>query len=360
MATNSLLTNPPYKKVNPLSLLARLTNLEASKCLKISNGSTAWSIYIDHGKLIYAASSINPFGRLDNHLRRLNVQANSQISGSLNQVWVKARPRFEVSWWEYPLGARDYQAICWLVQQEGLKPTQAAKLIEALAEEVLTSLLGVAEGTCELVEQQHLHTLPKLCQLDLRTLIDSCQSRLHQQWLSAELRVSQSTSSFKQDKACCALNGINQLASRLPNAQSLLANPLQKAFQQDSDSQFKIPYKIACIDDSLAALKTIDAFLDNQIFKVVGMTNSVSALMQIIRTKPDLIFLDAAMPNLDGYELCSLLRQHAMLKQIPIIMATENNGFIDRLKTKFSGASASLVKPYTQSDLLELIGKFLS
>ena len=82
--------------------------------------------------------------------------------------------------------------------------------------------------------------------------------------------------------------------------------------------------------------------------------------MQMIRIKPDLIFLDAAMPNLDGYELCSLLRRYTVFKQTPIIVITENSGLMDRLKSNFSGASDSLAKPFTQPGWLKIISKFLN
>jgi chemotaxis family two-component system response regulator PixG len=49
--------------------------------------------------------------------------------------------------------------------------------------------------------------------------------------------------------------------------------------------------------------------------------------MQVVRIKPDLILLDVEMPNLDGYELCSLLRKHSLFKNTPIIMVTGNTGF---------------------------------
>ena len=82
--------------------------------------------------------------------------------------------------------------------------------------------------------------------------------------------------------------------------------------------------------------------------------------MQIIRSKPDLILLDVTMPNLDGYELCALLRRHPDFKNTPIVMVTGNTGLIDRARAKLVRASGYLTKPFEQSDLLKMVFQHLS
>jgi twitching motility two-component system response regulator PilG len=100
-------------------------------------------------------------------------------------------------------------------------------------------------------------------------------------------------------------------------------------------------------------------FLDESTFSVVMINDPVKALMQILRSKPDIILLDVEMPNLDGYELCSLLRRHSAFKNIPIIMVTGRTGFIDRAKAKMVRASGYLTKPFSQSDLLKMVFKHI-
>lgn len=121
----------------------------------------------------------------------------------------------------------------------------------------------------------------------------------------------------------------------------------------------KNTYTIACIDDSQTVLNSIKHFLDENTFSVVMINDPVKALMQILRSKPDLILLDVEMPSLDGYELCSLLRKHSAFKNIPIIMVTGRTGFIDRAKAKMVRSSGYLTKPFTQSELLKMVFKYL-
>ena len=72
----------------------------------------------------------------------------------------------------------DYQAICWLFSQKYLEPAQTASLIEELAKEVLESFLLLEAGTYEFLEQETLEELPKFCYLELRSLVEYCQKRL--------------------------------------------------------------------------------------------------------------------------------------------------------------------------------------
>lgn len=122
----------------------------------------------------------------------------------------------------------------------------------------------------------------------------------------------------------------------------------------------KSTYTIVCVDDSPTMLKEISYFLDDESFSVVTISDSVKALMQIVRLKPDLVLLDVRMSAIDGYELCRLLRNHSFFKSTPIIMVTGNTGLIDRVKARLVGASGYLTKPFTQSDLLKMVFRHLT
>jgi twitching motility two-component system response regulator PilG len=84
----------------------------------------------------------------------------------------------------------------------------------------------------------------------------------------------------------------------------------------------KKTYKIVCVDDSPTILKEISHFLDDESFSVFTIKDSIKALMQIVRLKPDLVLLDVNMAGIDGYELCRLLRNHSLFKKTPIVMVT--------------------------------------
>ena len=118
--------------------------------------------------------------------------------------------------------------------------------------------------------------------------------------------------------------------------------------------------KIVCIDDSPTILNEISRFLERDEFAVFPITEPLKALMKIIRIKPDLILLDVGMPNIDGYKLCSLIRKYSAFKDTPIVMVTGNKGLIDRAKARMAGATDYMTKPFTQSDLLDMVFRYLS
>jgi twitching motility two-component system response regulator PilG len=107
-------------------------------------------------------------------------------------------------------------------------------------------------------------------------------------------------------------------------------------------------------------LNEINRFLEDQNLSVFMINDSVKALVEIIRIKPDLILLDVGMPMVDGYKLCRLIRNHSLFKTTPVVMVTGNTGIIDRAKAKLVGATDYMTKPFTQSELLKMVFRYLT
>ncbi|NER78373.1 MAG: DUF4388 domain-containing protein, partial [Leptolyngbya sp. SIO1D8] len=118
------MTSYPYRspqELHLLSILAQAASRQASGCLRVTDTTNVWMLYIERGQLVYASSSLDPFGRLDRYLRRLSTQVPSLAS----PVRVQVRLLFERSF-EVEVGrSSDYDAICWLVEQKYLTPEQA-------------------------------------------------------------------------------------------------------------------------------------------------------------------------------------------------------------------------------------------
>ena len=360
MSTTPIDSYKIFQKLHPLSLLAQISSRRATGCLRVFTKTNSWSIYMEEGRLTYASCSDKLFERLDTYLQRLH----QQIPTLNSSCRVQMRMLFENQNKQESIYQADYQAICWLVDGDYITYHQAESLINELAHVVLESFLTIREGSYEFRSEHPLSELPSFCHLDLRSLIESVQKRLRNRRVSqapvkpedVSTVVSNTTELFAEEKAS------SNAEKNLPQPTDLRTVEDNKGSKNTNISQSTKErlYTVACIDDSLTILKSIERFLDEDKFSVVKINDPVKALMQILRSKPDLILLDVEMPNLDGYELCSLLRRHSAFKNIPIVMVTGRTGFIDRAKAKMVRSSGYLAKPFTQSELLKVVFKHIS
>jgi two-component system, chemotaxis family, response regulator PixG len=349
-----------FQKLQPLSLLKKITSKSVTGCLQVFSTSGSWSIYIEEGKLIYACYSEKMFEPLYRNLQRLSKQIPSIPKGIDEQL----RAIFETGIENQAIPNPDYLAICWLVNQKYITSAQAGILIEQLALEFLESFLSLEEGSYEFVPESFLDDLPKFCYLNLRLLVEQCQKYKGESAGGRDASPStENNSSFSQRQ------NPSQPFVKVPSPSRTGSSQVAESHYSSNHPQHrdqniqqgsppineKKTYTIFCIDDSPSVLNAIKNFLDEQMFAVVGVTDSLKALMEILRTKPDLILLDITMPNLDGYELCSLLRKHSQFKNTPVIMVTGKTGLIDRAKARMVKASGYLTKPFNQGDLLKII-----
>ena len=102
---------------------------------------------------------------------------------------------------------------------------------------------------------------------------------------------------------------------------------------------------VAHIDDHALHGKMMGHILTHLHYRFIHLQDPVQALMGLIEHKPSLIFLDLAMPIINGYELCTQIRRVNSFKNIPIIIVSSNDGIVDRIQAKNVGASDFLAKP---------------
>ncbi|WYL95046.1 MAG: response regulator [Gloeotrichia echinulata IR180] len=340
-----------FQKLHPLSLLKKITHKSVTGCLQVFSTTGSWSIYVVEGKLIYACYSEQMFEPLYRHLQRLSQQVSTIPRGINEQL----RAIFETAIENEAIPNPDYLAICWLVKQKYISRSQAAILIEQLALEVLDSFLSLEVGSYEFIPESFLDDMPKFCYLNLRLLVERCQKRSQRESVQSPGARGEGTKFTRQTQPPSSKSHGNQAQESLNRSPNNAEHEHHRFVRISPPSSERKIYTIFCIDDSPSVLNTIRSFLDEQIFSVVGVTDPLKALMEIIRTKPDIILLDVSMPNLDGYELCSLLRKHSHFKNIPVIMVTGKTGLIDRAKAKMVRASGYLTKPFNQGDLLKTI-----
>ncbi len=113
--------------------------------------------------------------------------------------------------------------------------------------------------------------------------------------------------------------------------------------------------EILIVDDIPGNLNFVSDILYNEGFRIIVATNGQDAI-DITREKhPDLILLDVAMPLMDGYEVCRILKEDDSTREIPIIFLTAKGENEDILKGFESGAVDYISKPFNTSELISRV-----
>ena len=84
--------------------------------------------------------------------------------------------------------------------------------------------------------------------------------------------------------------------------------------------------KILVVDDVPENVRLMEAVLVPRGYEVVSATNGREALGVVAAESPDLILLDVMMPEMDGYAVCTHLREHEETAVLPVIMVTSSIG----------------------------------
>ncbi len=106
---------------------------------------------------------------------------------------------------------------------------------------------------------------------------------------------------------------------------------------------------ILVVDDEVSILRYVGACLRKQGFEIITANNGEEALVKAEKENPVLILLDIMMPKMDGFAVCSRLREWT---QAPIIMLTARGDEQDKVKCLDLGADDYITKPFGADELL--------
>jgi len=113
--------------------------------------------------------------------------------------------------------------------------------------------------------------------------------------------------------------------------------------------------KVLLVDDDVMIILSFRNVIKNAGFELETATRGKEALEKIQQSPPDVIILDAIMPEMNGFEVARKLKADNDLKKIPIIMLTGLKSPSDATDARMAGADDVLVKPVGPAKLLERI-----
>jgi twitching motility two-component system response regulator PilH len=107
--------------------------------------------------------------------------------------------------------------------------------------------------------------------------------------------------------------------------------------------------KILICDDSPTDLANLKNALQSSQYLLLTASNGKEAVQKAKAERPDVIFLDIVMPDMDGYAACRTLRDDDETKDIPVIFVSSKNQKADRIWAQMQGAKDLIAKPYEAS-----------
>ena len=118
--------------------------------------------------------------------------------------------------------------------------------------------------------------------------------------------------------------------------------------------------KILIVDDEPDALEVLAFKLKEADYLVLSAQDGSCALTLARDERPALIVLDLMLPEVDGFEVCKILRRDPRTALIPILMLTARDAEIDRVLGLELGADDYVTKPFSPRELVLRIRKLLT
>src|SRR5215471_15915938 len=111
-------------------------------------------------------------------------------------------------------------------------------------------------------------------------------------------------------------------------------------------------YRVLVVEDDADINAILQESLRLAGYDVMGVLTGAAAMAEVERRCPDLILLDQMLPDLDGLELCRLLRGEPRTARVPIIFLTARATEAERVRGLSSGADDYVTKPFSMRELM--------
>ncbi|MBE9047980.1 response regulator [Pleurocapsales cyanobacterium LEGE 10410] len=403
------------------NVLSQLSHFQEHSCLQVVHNSTIFFIHFNEGKLIYATNSLAPFERLERHLRRLGNQ-NSQLDSSIIkqprlkfenglESYIQLPSDYQGIIWLSEQGYLDPQEAVTLLRRI---TREVFESFLCLSDAFQFKFVPKTEQMTELCRFDFKAYVGQ-CQKRLeawQAFSEKIWSSYQRPYLVTEKTQAIRNFTAEQNRTICKLlKGLNfrQISAILDRDELIIAKILYPSILdntivvrdpkppfdrlpklvltenifdltlqtseldwrgEDSGFQFNFhsqetahslesTWKVACVDNNPLTHLNLTSYLQQDLFITLTIQDALDAFAKLIEFQPHIILLGTNMANLDGSELCTLLRNHNDFKVVPIVMLDEVSQSVSQNKLKRMGATDSLTKPLKRTELLDMIWKYL-
>ena len=138
-------------------------------------------------------------------------------------------------------------------------------------------------------------------------------------------------------------------------AKQVLQPPPEKGAKQPPKK-----HRILIVDDSISIRKYVSGVLERGGYEAITANDGMDAWEKLQNQECGLVISDLEMPRMHGYELIAEIKKNARTRDIPVVFLTARAGEKHRRMGVELGAAAFLNKPFSEPELLHLIGELVS
>ncbi|AFZ02390.1 response regulator [Calothrix sp. PCC 6303] len=358
-----------------------------SKSYWYRNQQKCWLVFFEHGKIVYAIDGNHNLSRLQAYLRHYRLQvrlSKAKLAASLSS------------------SLPEYACLWLLISENTISLSQAHSIIHSFIQEAIFDLLSLYQGTFSFKSSSPL--TPQLATWETTALVAQIMPQV-QEWkqlypyidspeqlphIVDMLRLKASLPVKTVDKLQRWADGKTSLRqlSRYLNRDILTVaraiypyvhqgwlkmvyknsyNP-EAELKKQCNQQHRQELRIVCINDNASTSKSIESILRShnhqlhlqQSLQIHTFTNPFEALAHLFQIQPHLILCDIMMPELNGYEICAMLRHSEAFRYLPILMLLNKDSMIYNIKSTIAGATDYLITPFQDTELLILVNKYLT
>ena len=120
--------------------------------------------------------------------------------------------------------------------------------------------------------------------------------------------------------------------------------------------------KILIVDDEInmrMLLKEALEEFEEKGVELLIVENGSDAIESVRAEKPDLVILDAMMPGVNGFDVCSAIRNELAMKDVYILMLSADGQEINKQKSKNVGSDGFMTKPFDPDEIVEKVAQIL-
>ncbi len=355
------------------------------------NPTQYWFMFFQSGQIAYASDGVQNLSRLDDYLRHYRVKSIDKFTNDIFDLKVRQRETPSPNCPSYSLP--EYSYLWALLEQNIINTSQARSIIQGLIHETMFDLLNLQQGnfifegtsplapvlttweTVALTERtirqvqdwKQLYPyikspdqLPMLASVRLQSSMPAATANKLKQWASGKTSLRQLGRYLGRDMLTVA-------KALYPYVQQgwvhmVYTNTIGLVENQPTVKENQIIAKktIVFIDLETSICSSVQSILMSEGFNTSVFSNPIQALNGIFTLKPNLILSELTMPELNGYEICAMLRSCQAFRYLPIIMLTDQNDCTLLAKAKMAGATGFLSKPFNNAELVMLVKNCLN